>query len=395
MKRPKTFLTLALGTTMVVVLALMFATTASAFASGWGGHSQKDLFVQTNNLTANSIMVYQRSWNGTLTLTGTYATGGMGGLAAGAAADPLASQGSLVSADHGRVLLAVNAGSNTVSLFRVRGDKLMLRQVIASGGTFPVSIAVHGHLVYVLNAGVTPVTVPGASSVQGFRLLGDRLWPIPGSSRAVGPTITTQPFYLASPGMVGFSPDGARLVVATKFSGSLIDVFRVGHWGMLSTMPMANPTQPTAGSVPFAFSFDPWGRLVVVQVGDSGISSYSFKSNNSLAFIGAANDTKDAVAASCWISRAGQYYFVSNAGSANISIYRLDHSAMPSLIGAMPTTAAAGTTDSVTTRDGHFLYVECGGAGVVLAYRIHGDGSLSLIQTVTGLPIPFEGIALN
>ena len=99
--------------------------------------------------------------------------------------------------------------------------------------------------------------------------------------------------------------------------------------------------------------------------------------------------------ASCWINRAGQYYFVSNAGSANISIYRLDQSAMPSLIGAMPTTAAAGTTDSVTTADGHFLYVECGGAGVVLAYRIHGDGSLSLIQTVTGLPIPFEGIALN
>ena len=394
MKRPKTFLTLALGATMVVVLGLMFATTASAFAFGWGGHSQKDLFVQTNNTTANSVMVYQRAWDGKLTLAGTYSTGGMGGVAAGSVVDPLASQGSLASADHGRALLAVNAGSNTVSLFRVRGDHLWLKQVIASGGTFPVSIAVHGDLVYVLNAGVTPVTVPGASSVQGFRLAGDHLWSIPGSNRTVGPTITTQPFYLASPGMVGFSPDGARLVVATKFSGSLLDVFSVGRWGMLSATPVANPTAPTAGHVPFAFAFDPWGRLVAVQVGDSGISSYSFKPDNSLAYISSANDTKDAVAASCWISRAGQYYFVSNAGSANLSIYRLDHG-MASLVGAMPTTAAAGTTDSVTTRDGHFLYVECGGAGVVLAYRIHGDGSLSLIQTVTGLPIPFEGIALN
>ena len=68
---------------------------------------------------------------------------------------------------------------------------------------------------------------------------------------------------------------------------------------------------------------------------------------------------------------------------------------MPSLVGGMPTTAAAGTTDSVTTPDQRFLYVECGGAGEVLAYRIHHDGSLTLIQTVTGLPIPFEGIALN
>ena len=55
----------------------------------------------------------------------------------------------------GHVLLAVNAGSNTLSLFRVaRGDKLLLKQVVASGGEFPVSIAVRGDLVYVLNAGV-------------------------------------------------------------------------------------------------------------------------------------------------------------------------------------------------------------------------------------------------
>ena len=40
----------------------------------------------------------------------------------------------------------------------------------------------------------------------------------------------------------------------------------------------------------------------------------------------------------------------------------------------------------MTTPDQRFLYVECGGAGEVLAFRIHNDGSLTLIQTVTGLP---------
>ena len=88
---------------------------------------------------------------------------------------------------------------------------------------------------------------------------------IPGSQRSLGATDTTHPFYLASPGMVGFSPDGARLVVTTKFSGSLIDVFSVGHWGLLSATPMANLS---ATPVPFAFSFDPWGRLVMVEVGE-------------------------------------------------------------------------------------------------------------------------------
>ena len=393
MRRPKVLLIVAIA---AVVLTALAVGPASAFAGGWDRHEhhgdRQALFVQTDNTTANSIMVYDRGWNGTLSLAGTYATGGAGGVAAGAAVDPLASQGSLATAQDGQVLLAVNAGSNSVSLFRVaRGDKLLLEQVVASGGQFPVSIAVRGNLVYVLDAGVEG----GSSCVQGFWLFGDHLWPIPGSNRSLGPTDTTNPFYLASPGMVGFSPDGRRLIVATKFSGSLIDVFSVGPWGLLSATPVANPTAPTPGSVPFAFSFDRWGRLVVVQVGDSGISSYRFKADNSLAFVSSANDTKDKVAASCWISAAGDYYFVSNAGSANVSIYRLNASGMTSLVGAMPTTAAAGTTDSVTTADGQFLYVECGGAGVVLAYRIHPDGSLTLIQTVTGLPVPFEGIALN
>ena len=51
------------------------------------------------------------------------------------------------------LLYAVNAGSNTVSVFSAHGDDLSLRQVVGSGGVFPVSVAVHGNLMfYVLNA---------------------------------------------------------------------------------------------------------------------------------------------------------------------------------------------------------------------------------------------------
>ena len=72
----------------------------------------------------------------------------------------------------------------------------------------------------------------------------------------------------------------------------------------------------------------------------------------------------------------------------------LDAAGVPSVVG-MPTPAAAGTIDSVASHDGRFLYQECGGAGQVLAYRIGNNGSLTLIQSVKGLPIPFEGIAID
>ena len=133
------------------------------------------------------------------------------------------------------------------------------------------------------------------------------------------------------------------------------------------------------------------GRLVVVEAFYSNVSTYTINPNDTLTTIGSSSD---GYAAACWISTARGFYFVSNAGGGNLSTYALDASGMPSVVGS-PTPAAAGTTDSVTTPDQRFLYVESGGAGQVLAYRINQDGSLSLIQTVTGLPIPFEGIALN
>jgi DNA-binding beta-propeller fold protein YncE len=103
----------------------------------------------------------------------------------------------------------VNAGSNTISVFAVRGDRLALRKVLSSGGAFPVSVAVHGDLVYVLN----PLN---GGSVQGYRVLGSFLVRILGSHRALGLDPNATPQFTTTPGQVAFTPDGAQLVVTTK-----------------------------------------------------------------------------------------------------------------------------------------------------------------------------------
>ena len=79
------------------------------------------------------------------------------------------------------LLYAVNAGSNTVSVFSVYGDQLFLRQVINSGGQFPVSVAVHGYNVYVLNA--------LSANVQGYISFFGQLFPLPDSDRSLGLTV--------------------------------------------------------------------------------------------------------------------------------------------------------------------------------------------------------------
>ncbi len=126
-----------------------FASTASPAGPPGAGRA---VFVQTDNTAGNHVVAYHRAADGTLTPAGSYATGGRGGILAGSVVDHTASQGSLAYDPAHALLYAVNAGSNTISVFGVSGDRLALREVLRSGGTFPVSVAVHGNLVYVLNA---------------------------------------------------------------------------------------------------------------------------------------------------------------------------------------------------------------------------------------------------
>jgi len=134
------------ATAAAAVAAAAVATAASpAFASAsnpadaGGGHA---VFVQTDNTAGNRVVAYDRAADGTLTPAGSYATGGRGGILAGSVVDHTASQGSLASDPRHGLLYAVNAGSDTISVFAARGDRLALREVLGSGGTFPVSVAV-------------------------------------------------------------------------------------------------------------------------------------------------------------------------------------------------------------------------------------------------------------
>jgi hypothetical protein len=345
------------------------------------GHGGAVVWAQTNEVTGNHIVVYDRASDGTLSQAGTYATGGNGGAAApGTESDRIASQGSLVYDSGHSVLIAVNAGSDTVTTFKTHGDRLQGRKVVSSGGQFPASIAVHGRLVYVLNAG-------GSGIVQGFWIRGHHLRPIVGSARSLGLANANPPNFLSSPGQVGFSPNGRKLLVTTKMSGSNIDVFRVRRDGTLSATPVVNAS---ATPVPFAFTFTPQGRLASGEAGASSLTTYDLNGDGTL---GDPRSATDGQAALCWIVRAGGFYYVSNTGSNNVSSFTIGADGTPSLLAAVAGTTNMGNID--LTVSGRYLYVQTGLAGTIDGFHINGDGSLTSIGSVTGLPVGQEGIASN
>ncbi len=375
--------------TAVAGTSLATAAVASA-QPGRAGHPTAEahaVFVQTNDEAGNAILVYRRGADGALRRVGRVPTGGRGGSEPGAVVDPLASQGSLTYDGRHRLLYAVNAGSDTLTVFAVHGTRLTRRQVLSTGGHLPVSVGVAREVVYVLNAG-------GDGSVSGYRVHGRDLARIPGSTRTLGLGNPAAPPFLSSPSQVAVTPDARDVVVATKTHGTLM-VFPLGRHGWPSRHPVVTPAPD--GSVPFALDFDRGGHLLVAGAA-GGALSYAVRDDGSLTAL--SGFVANGQAATCWTALARGFLFAANAGSATISSYA-DHHGVLSLLAPDGVAAATdpGPVDLAASPGGRFLYQLATGAGAVDEYRVGPRGALARIGTVTGLGVDdghgAEGIAAS
>jgi hypothetical protein len=375
-KRGAALFGVAAGAVAVAALpAAAFAAPAPAFASPVVGH----VYVNDNTTKVNTIAAFDRHANGTLTPEpgSPFVAGG-----AGTGAE-LASQGSVQIAPGGRFLLAVDAGSNQVSVLRIEPDgslRLVPGGVTASGGDLPVSIAVHGDLVYVANAG------SGDSNFTGFRLgFGGQLFPVARST-------VTLPGN-SQPGDVLFNGTGTSLV-GTLVGTSQIASFSVGFSGRLTAAPGSPFTAQGLG--PFGSEFRPTdpSQLFVsnahnVGAGTGTVSAFNDSRNGVLTSIG-SSPFADQQTAPCWvqITQDGRFLFAVNTASGTISRYSIAPSGTLTLLGS---TALKGTggllaVDAGLSPDGRNLYVDESKGNVVGAFAVDGGGLTELPSSPIPLP---------
>jgi 6-phosphogluconolactonase (cycloisomerase 2 family) len=351
---------------LALAALLASATTASADISS---ASPGAVYTLTNSPAGNAVLAFSRAADGTLTAQGSFATGGNGSGSA------LGSQGALVLSDDGRRLFAVNAGSNSISLFDVGPGGIALKDTVASGGSTPISLTVHGSVLYVLNAG-------GSGSISGFAVGKDTLEPIAGSTRPLGTGS-------AGPAQVQFSPQGDLLVVTEKAS-STIDTYPVGDGG-LAGAPVATPS---AGGTPFGFDFDNRGHLLVSEAAGSA-SSYDVTTAGATAVSGAVATHQGAP---CWLvaTKNGRYAYAANAGGGSISGFAVGQDGSLTLLDPTGVTASLGAgshpLDEAVSGDGRYLYDLADGAHLIGGFRIAADGSLAAAGSVA-VPAGAAGIA--
>ena len=365
-------LLLSLAAAAAVAVAVPASAAASTPASPVVGH----VYVNDNTAGTNTIGAFDRHADGTLTpQPGSPFTAGGAGTGAG-----LASQGALQISPGGRFLIAADAGSNQISVLRIRGNgslRLVPGGVVSSGGVLPVSIAIHGGLVYVANAGA------GGSNYTGFRLgRYGHLHPIAGSAVALPDG--------SQPGDVLFNPAGSKLA-GTRIGTSQIDSFTVGSGGLLTAAP-GSPFS-AQGLGPFGSQFRPTNanQLFVSNAHNAGtgtISAFRDSARGNLSPIG-SSPFADLQAAPCWveISHDGRFLFTTNTASGTISRFSIAPRGTLRLLGSTPVRGTGvGAVDERLSPGGRTLYVNEAAAGAVAAFAVHGGHLTELPSSPTPLP---------
>ncbi|WP_437975526.1 beta-propeller fold lactonase family protein [Sorangium sp. So ce295] len=363
-------------------------------------NDRRAVYVMTN-ATPNAIQVFHRAGDGTLSPGASYPTGGNGHAPNPPLGFPiLESQSALVLSRDGRMLFAVNAGSDTISSFVVRrGGELQRVGLVSSSGARPVSLALHEGVLYVANA--------DSKSIQGYRVghTGE-LTMLAGASRSLsGSGVAT----------IAFNRTGDVLVIASRGDGEpmgSLETVTVDDHGMPG--PVRRQDVVKAGQAPFGFTFDRRGHVILSNLsltGDSSVSRYSVAPTGEMRLIA---EQRIFTTAACWVATAtagpSTFAFITSAGSRSVTALRVDRSGSLTPVGPLSATEQAAFTsglalDCAVSMGGDFLYVLSpdgfsvppftgAGPAVVHGYRIEPSGALTSLGPPVGrLPQGATGLA--
>jgi 6-phosphogluconolactonase len=388
------------------------------------------LFSQTN-AASNSVYVFKRNPStGTISLFETVATGGKGtpqgqqpfGLPVVDSAD------SIVLSPDRKLLFVVNDGSNNITSFRVRPGGITRADIKSSHGTLPISLAIHGNLLYVLNA--------KSGGIFGYHYNANgKLTPIAHSKRSLS---IPGPNGVAAD--IGFNPSGKWLVVTmrdlpTHTGGSgqpgKIDTFKVHANGTTGPAIATTAATPT----PFGFRFTSSGIMLDTSAGrvntvnnsppplgdgtqiNGSLQSYALLANGKLAALKNGNAASGGRAA-CWvvISKNNRFAFVTNTLSATaahpapgapigtgqhgLARFSISSKGVVKFLGNVDTGPGL-PSDLGLSPDGKYLYMADPSEGIIPGlkshievYKVGSGGSLTAVQkTPPALAVGLSGIA--
>ncbi|TDL16576.1 hypothetical protein BD410DRAFT_808023 [Rickenella mellea] len=362
------------------------------------------LYFITNEPAGNHVVASAIGTDGKLTFGKAHCTQGRGqhGVTDPDGPDGLFSQGSVKVSAAANALVAVNPGSNTVSMFSINPenpiDMKLIGGPVSSEGEFPMSVALNknGTMACVLNGGaVNGVMCYSIDQNMGLMAMNNSL-------RSLGLNQTTPPAGPAgTTSHIVFSEDNTKLIASVKGTPPNDPGF-LATWdispddGSLSQdFTKATPSQ--GGLLPFSMTVIPGKNAILATDAGVGFDIFDFSGgNNASSSIVPIEGQK----ATCWSSfseKTGNFY-LTDIGTATVTEVNVDDNLKGSIVKQYPQTAGSGTIDNDIANVGgnDFMYVLGANATQIDVLSLGAPGQAQGIQTfdIAG-PAKAAGVKIN
>ena len=388
---------------------------SSLKAEGKKTASMEDvIYVQTNDFhgNQNAVIAYRYTGHGKLTqIPGSpFMTGGSGIGNPMQLLGPSDSDGELWMTGDKKYLLAVNSGSNNITVFRIAANGSLSPvpgSPFASGGKTPVSIYADGSTVYAINKSQNPMS-PGGVKPNYFTMkmnAAGQLSPMSGGKFETGMDVSPAQALLSNDKKFLFGADFlgfmAKPPVGTLRSFTLDN-------GKLTPVEGSPYTIPEKGGA-LGLCQHPTANVLYVGFPLAGkVGVYNIDAaSGALSFLTAV----EAGPAACWIrtNKTGSRLYVLNSGENAISAYNIENPTTPVSIGKLMLKKAGPKYDVmgmpfVTSEDFSFqlssdeacMYVLCqhtnkdfsiGNYNYMHVVSIAGDGTLSEPSDAMQMPV--------
>jgi 6-phosphogluconolactonase (cycloisomerase 2 family) len=294
------------------------------------------IYIQSNNPEANqnSIIAYEVGADGKATLLSgsPFLTGGTG------LANPQQALGpndlDVPMVVNGNILYAVNSGSNTIAAMTINSNgtlSAITGSPFASGGENPVSVAIKGSNIYVVNKAQDPImgniTPP---SYIVYQLAADGKIS-PAQVDAFTTTVGSSPSY-------AYIPSGSSLMFGTDFLGFMtippvgtLRSFVIAANGTIEPAPGTPQMLPVMG-----------GALGLLKHPTADILYVGFPVTGEIGVYGINPSTGELTyqskvasgAAACWsrANQAGNKMYTLNSSEATVAVHDISNAASPTLV---------------------------------------------------------------
>jgi len=343
----------------------------------------------TNDPSGNQILSMNIDSNGKLHGVTATSAGGRGahGLSDPVGPDGMFSQGSIKTNAAMKILVTVNPGSNTLSMFNINRTNpaklMMVGNPVSSEGEFPMSLAINeqGTMACVLNGGA----VNGVNCYKPDSELG--LIAIPNTLRSLGLNQTTPATGPAgSASHIVFSEDGQTLIASVKGvppTPGFLAAWAIASDGSLSAEPVKS-TPSAGGLLPFSMTVIPGMNAILATDAGVGFDIFNFgMANNSLSATSSVVPISGQ-GATCWSSfssKSGNFY-LTDIDRSTVTEVNVDKNLKGTIVKQYPQAAGSATIDTeiATVGDNNFLYVLSPNATTVNVLNVNTAGNATTIQ---------------